>query len=160
MHRTPVHRRLDALFAQYAGDHAHPTNQLIHLFAVPAIMWSVVALLWCVPPLITWFQYGIWAALAMFGAWSYYNRLSRPLGIGMLLVFFAFGCLCRLLEQELGIAGLFQIAAVVFVAAWVAQFIGHAIEGRRPSFLTDLTYLLVGPLWVLSKLFGQMRWRY
>ncbi|PZQ26355.1 MAG: DUF962 domain-containing protein, partial [Stenotrophomonas acidaminiphila] len=48
----------------------------------------------------------------------------------------------------------------VFVLAWIAQFIGHKIEGKKPSFLTDLTYLLIGPVWVLSKFYRKMGWRY
>lgn len=117
-------------------------------------------MLWCLPPLITWFQNGIWAALAMFAAWSYYNRLSRPLGLGMLAVFFVFGCSCRLLEARIGLANLAWLAVGVFVVAWVAQFIGHRAEGRRPSFLTDLTYLLIGPAWVLAKLYRRFDWRW
>jgi uncharacterized membrane protein YGL010W len=152
--------KLDAFFSSYSADHVNQTNQAIHVVAVPAILWSVIALLWCVPPLMTWFQYGIWAALAMFTAWCYYNRLSRSLGYGMLLIFFVFGCSCRLLEAEIGIPGLFKLALGVFVVAWIAQFIGHKIEGRRPSFLTDLVYLLIGPIWVLAKGYRQMGWRY
>jgi uncharacterized membrane protein YGL010W len=36
----------------------------------------------------------------------------------------------------------------VFVIAWIGQFIGHKIEGKKPSFLDDIRYLLIGPLWV------------
>lgn len=153
-------RPIDRWFASYSGDHRNPVNQAIHVVAVPAILWSAIALLWCVPPLLPWFQHGIWAALAMFGTWAYYNRLSRPLGIGMLMLFFVAGCICRLLEDRLGIPLLLRIGIGVFVLAWIAQFIGHRIEGRRPSFLTDLTYLLIGPIWVLAKLYRQFGWRY
>ncbi len=41
-------------------------------------------------------------------------------------------------------------AAVVFVLAWIGQFVGHRIEGRKPSFLEDVKFLLVGPAWLLS----------
>jgi uncharacterized membrane protein YGL010W len=41
------------------------------------------------------------------------------------------------------------VAIVVFVVAWVGQFVGHRIEGRKPSFLEDLQFLLVGPAWLL-----------
>lgn len=153
-------RPIDRYFDSYSADHRNEANQAVHVFAVPAILWSVVALLWCLPPLITWFQNGIWAALAMFGAWAFYNRLSRPLGFGMLAIFFVFGCSCRLLEAEIGLTNLLWLAVGVFVLAWIAQFIGHKIEGRRPSFLTDLTYLLIGPIWVLAKLYRQFGWRY
>ncbi|MEG2804078.1 Mpo1-like protein [Stenotrophomonas sp.] len=149
-------RPIDRYFASYADDHRHVLNQRIHVVAVPAILWSVVALLWCLPPLITWFQSGVWAALAMFAAWCFYNKLSRALGIGMLVQFFVFGCLCRLLEAEIGLQGLRWLGLGVFVVAWVAQFIGHKFEGRKPSFLTDLTYLLIGPAWVVAKLYRRM----
>lgn len=48
----------------------------------------------------------------------------------------------------------------VFVVAWIAQFIGHKFEGRKPSFLTDLVYLLIGPAWVLAKLYRKLGWKY
>ena len=96
----------------------------------------------------------------MFAAWMFYYRMSRPLGLGMLAVFFVCGCLCRLLEARLGLAGLLWTAVTVFVVAWIAQFIGHKFEGRKPSFLTDLVYLLIGPAWVLAKFYRVMGWRY
>ena len=153
-------RRIDRWFAGYSGDHQHHVNQLIHVVAVPAILWSVVALLWCIPVFGTWFKSGIWAALAMFGAWMFYNRLSRRIGLGMLVVFFTMGCLCRLLEQRFGLQFLLWLAIGVFVVAWIAQFIGHKIEGKKPSFFTDLVYLLIGPIWVLAKFYRKMGWKY
>lgn len=157
---TELVRPVDRYFASYSADHRNTLNQRIHVVAVPAILWSVVALLWCLPPLITWFQNGVWAGLAMFTAWCFYNRLSRLLGLGMLGLLFLCGCVCRLLEAEIGLANLGWLALGVFVVAWIAQFIGHKFEGRKPSFLTDLTYLLIGPAWVMAKLYRQLGWRY
>jgi len=157
---TQLARPIDRYFASYSDDHRNVVNQRIHVVAVPAILWSVVALLWCVPPLITWFQYGVWAGLAMFTAWCFYNKLSRRLGLGMLALLFVCGCTCRLLEAEIGLANLGWLGLGVFVVAWIAQFIGHKVEGRKPSFLTDLTYLLIGPAWVMAKGYRQMGWRY
>lgn len=156
MTTTTVARPIDRYFASYSDDHRNVLNQHIHVVAVPAILWSVVALLWCLPPLVTWFQNGIWSAFAMFAAWCFYNRLSRALGIGMLVLLFVFGCLCRLLEAEIGLHNLLWVAIGVFVVAWIAQFLGHKIEGRKPSFLTDLTYLLIGPAWVMAKLYRRL----
>lgn len=156
----PLSTRLAGLFSSYSDDHRNAINQQIHVVAVPAIAWSVIALLWCIPPLITWFKPGVWAAIAMFVAWCWYNRQSRSLGYGMLAAFFLAAMTCRIVEQQLGLPALAKIAVVVFVLAWVAQFIGHHIEGKRPSFLTDLVYLLVGPVWVLAKAYRRMGWRY
>ena len=155
-----VGRSIDRWFESYSGDHRNDTNQLIHVFAVPAILWSVVALLWCIPMFGTLFRNGIWAGLAMFASWVFYNRLSRPIGYGMLVVFFVIGCICRLIEQRYGLQTLLYSAIAVFVVAWIAQFIGHKIEGKKPSFFTDLIYLMIGPIWVLSKFYRKMGWKY
>lgn len=153
-------RPIDRWFASYSGDHRNATNQSIHVIAVPAILWSVIALLWCVPVPITWFTAGLWAALAMFAAWMFYYRASRALGLGMLAVFVAMSWLTRWLALRYGLQTLLYAAIAVFVVAWIAQFIGHKIEGKKPSFFTDLTYLLIGPAWVLSKLYRKLGWKY
>jgi uncharacterized membrane protein YGL010W len=153
-------RRIDRWFASYSGDHRNATNQRIHVFAVPAILWSVIALLWSVPVPGTLFQPGVWAVLAMFAAWMFYYRASRRLGLGMLALFVAMSALTWWLHAALGAGGLAWLALTVFVVAWVAQFLGHRIEGRKPSFLTDLVYLLIGPAWVLAKAYRRLGWTY
>ena len=158
MHATPE-RSIDRWFASYSGDHRNDTNQWIHVFAVPAILWTVIALLWCIPG-GTIFKPGIWAALAMFAAWRFYHRASRSLGFGMLGVFLLLGAQTYALTQRLGNRDLLITAVSVFVLAWIAQFVGHKIEGQKPSFLTDLVYLLIGPAWVLAKLYRRLGWRY
>lgn len=153
-------RPIDRWFASYSDDHRNATNQWLHVVCVPLILWSVIALLWCIPVPGTLFGPGAWAALAMFLTWSFYYRQSRTLGMGMLLVFVAISWATRWLHMELGTTGLLKLAIAVFVAAWIGQFIGHHIEGRRPSFFTDLTYLLIGPIWVLNKLYRRLGWKY
>ena len=159
-HATPRDRPIDRWFASYSADHRHATNRLIHVVCVPAILWSVIALLWCIPSPGTWFRAGLWAGLAMFAAWAFYYRASKRLGLGMLLVFVAMGWLTRWLHDGLGTADLLVLATGVFVVAWIGQFVGHEIEGRKPSFFTDLTYLLIGPAWVLVKLYRRLGWSY
>ena len=77
-------RPIDRWFASYSDDHRNATNQWIHVACVPAILWSVIALLWCIPVPGGMFRQGLWAALAMFLALMFYYRASRPLGFGML----------------------------------------------------------------------------
>ena len=153
-------RPIDRWFASYSGDHRNARNQLIHVVCVPAILWSVIALLWCIPSPGTWFRAGLWAGLAMFAAWAFYYRASRKLGLGMLVVFVLLGWLTRWLHDSLGTTNLLYLAVGVFVVAWIGQFVGHRIEGKKPSFLTDLTYLLIGPAWVLAKLYRRLGWSY
>jgi uncharacterized membrane protein YGL010W len=155
---SPTQRPIDRWFANYSADHRNHANQAIHVFAVPLILWSVIGLLWCIPVPGSLFHPGLWAALAMFAAWMFYYRASRPIGFGMLALFVALAWLTRWLHDTLGTQGLFELALGVFVVAWVAQFIGHSklLEGKRPSFFTDLRYLLIGPAWVLAKLYRKL----
>ena len=157
---APHDRPIDRWFTSYSGDHRNISNQLIHVICVPAILWSVIALLWCIPSPGNWFRAGLWAGLAMFAAWMFYYRASKKLGLGMLAVFVVLGWLTRWLHDSLGTTNLLTLAISVFVVAWIGQFVGHKIEGRKPSFLTDLTYLLIGPAWVLAKLYRKLGWSY
>lgn len=153
-------RPIDRWLGNYAEDHRNATNQLIHWICVPAIVWTVVAALWVIPVPTLWARPGLWAGLALVGAMGFYLRLSRPLGIAMFVFFAALMASTWWLHGVIGSGALLWTAIGVFVAAWVAQFVGHEIEGKRPSFLTDLAYLLVGPLWLMSKLFRKLglRW--
>ena len=156
---TPDPRRpIDRWLSSYSGDHVNPTNQAIHLVCVPAIVWSVTAALWAIPVPPALAQPGLWMAVAMFFAWLFYWKLSRPLALGMLVLFVAAGFLNRWLSWRLGMQGLLWLAVGVFVVAWIGQFIGHKVEGKRPSFFTDLKYLLIGPLWTLDKLYRKLGW--
>ncbi|KRD77344.1 Mpo1-like protein [Lysobacter sp. Root983] len=155
-------RPIDRYFANYSRDHQNHSNQLIHVICVPAIAWSVIALLWCIPSPGTLFGAGLWAGLAMFAAWMFYYRASRRLGLGMLVLFVLSGWLTQWLHQRLGTTQLLYLGIGVFVVAWIGQFIGHSkmFEGKRPSFFTDLRYLLIGPAWVLAKLYRKLGWSY
>jgi uncharacterized membrane protein YGL010W len=144
-------RSVNDWFGSYSADHQNPTNRLIHWICVPAILWAVIAALWTIPVSPSIGRPGFWCGLVMVGAFTFYWRLSRPLGAAMLVVFVVFGLITDLLHQKLGSRDLLEVAAAVFVLAWIGQFIGHRIEGRKPSFLTDLAYLMIGPAWLAGK---------
>jgi uncharacterized membrane protein YGL010W len=153
-------RPVDRFLGNYSEDHRNPVNKRIHWICVPAIVWAVVALVWLIPVPAGLSKPGLWAALAMVGATAFYLRLSRPLAFAMLAVFVLLAAFTQWLHGLLGSSGLLWTALGVFVAAWIAQFIGHHIEGKRPSFLTDLAYLLIGPLWLMAHVFRRFGWRY
>ena len=124
----------------------------MHWICVPLILWTVVALLWVVPVPAAIGRPGLWAGVAMFFALTFYLRLSRPLGFSMLIAFVVLGVITEFLYRTLGPMNLMWLAIGVFVLAWIAQFVGHKIEGKKPSFLTDLAYLLIGPAWLVAKI--------
>ena len=51
-------------------------------------------------------------------------------------------------------------STAIFVVAWIGQFVGHKIEGKKPSFFEDLRFLLIGPLFVLSFLYRRLNFGY
>jgi uncharacterized membrane protein YGL010W len=47
------------------------------------------------------------------------------------------------------------LAAGMFVFGWILQFVGHAFEGKAPSFFSDPRFLLIGPMWFIRKITGR-----
>lgn len=144
----------------YSRDHQNPTNQLFHWLCVPPIVWSVIALLWTIPVPASFARPGAWSVLVMVLAFYWYWKRSHRLALGLLLAFAVLGLLTNALYYRLGAASLCYVAIAVFVLAWIGQFIGHQYEGRRPSFLTDLSYLLIGPAWLMAKLLRKLGFRH
>jgi uncharacterized membrane protein YGL010W len=140
----------------YSSDHQNPTNRLFHWLCVPPIVWSVIALLWAIPVPTAFLRPGAWSVAVMVLAFYWYWKHSHRLAIALLIAFAALGLLTNFLYYQLGAASLCYLAIGVFVVAWVGQFIGHQFEGRRPSFLTDLSYLLIGPAWLMAKLLRRL----
>jgi uncharacterized membrane protein YGL010W len=150
-------RRIDVLLAEYAESHQNPTNKAIHWFAVPVIAWSVLAILWVVPTpgFFRGMPYLNWATIVCALAVVYYLTLSIPLAIGMALFgLIAIGVI-RLVEANISIK-LEWIAGTLFIFAWVFQFAGHEVEGRKPSFFKDLQFLMIGPAWLMHFLFRRL----
>jgi uncharacterized membrane protein YGL010W len=130
-------RKIDELFGRYDASHRNATNKAIHWICVPLIVWSVLAVLWAWTPLAAY------ALIAL--AIAYYVSISLPIALGMLVLSAAMVITLMAIQSHLAIA-----AASVFVAAWIGQFIGHKIEGKKPSFFEDLTFLMIGPAWLLG----------
>jgi uncharacterized membrane protein YGL010W len=146
---------------EYGSSHQHPTNKLLHWICVPPIVLAVMGLLWSVPvpagfaAISPWLN---WASIAALAAVLYYLALSVPLAAGVLVAFVLLLALTRWLT--LLPWPLWLTALVIFVVAWIGQFIGHAIEGKRPSFFKDLQFLLIGPLWLLAAAYRRLSVRY
>jgi uncharacterized membrane protein YGL010W len=156
---TQVHtaRRIDLLLAEYGESHSNPTNKLIHWFAVPAIAWSVLAILWYLPTPDSFERvpYLNWATILCALAVIYYLTLSIPLALGM--VVFSVVALWVVWYVEMNVSiPLFYVAITVFIFAWLFQFAGHFIEGHQPSFFKDLQFLLIGPAWLMHFVFRRL----
>jgi uncharacterized membrane protein YGL010W len=154
--KAPPKRPVDVYFDKYAESHQNPTNKLIHWICVPLIVFSLLGLVWAIPfPYIKFLgqfnSYFNWASLLIAFSVYYYYRLSPILSYFMLLVIFAlsYGIIDLVNWQKSGGPPLWESCLVIFVLSWIGQFIGHKIEGKKPSFLDDLRFLLIGPIWLL-----------
>jgi len=146
-------KRIDALLNEYGESHQNPTNKAVHWVCVPIIVWCVMGLLYALPAPGVLGGFG-WLGVTSVLALLYYMALSRTLALGM-LIYLALGWGIITGVEAAG-GTVWKVAAVVFVLAWIGQFWGHKVEGKKPSFFKDVQFLLIGPAWLLSFLYR--RW--
>ncbi|KGY10212.1 DUF962 domain-containing protein [Vibrio sinaloensis] len=142
-------RSLAQWLADYGESHQHPINQKIHQVAVPGIFLSVVGLVWSIPSINLLGTTVNWVWVAAMPIWVFYFRLS--LSVFIMMLGFTLACISLIWSLDLMQLPVFLISLTGFASLWLLQFIGHKIEGKRPSFLDDLLYLLIGPIWVFRK---------
>lgn len=139
---------------EYGVDHTHPINQTIHKICVPLIMFSILGILWSLPRLTIVAIELNWAFVLIGLALLFYIALKNiPM---LLMMVFQSGIILLLCSWLATKSLLLEISIIIFVLAWLGQFIGHKIEGKKPSFLQDLAFLLIGPLWVNRFLFEKL----
>lgn len=143
---------------EYGESHQNKTNKLIHWICVPAIFFSIYGLIYSIP--FTFMEeetslYINYASIIMVFVLLFYWRLSFKLAIGMFLymALVVYGTVT--LDSVLSI-DYWLFSLIIFVVAWIGQFYGHHIEGKKPSFFKDLQFLLIGPAWVISFLFKKL----
>ena len=142
---------------EYSESHQNPINKTIHYFCVPAIVISLSGLLWCIP-LPSIFPTGLnCCSIAMFLSLFFYLSISIRHTIYISIFFIICYSLIWFYSTWSTQDNLLYSNIIVFVLAWVAQFIGHVIEGKKPSFMRDLQFLLIGPLWIIDHLVNKFK---
>jgi len=142
------------LFSEYAESHQNKTNQLLHWICIPLIYWSLVALV-----IYSRFILNLPTSIVLTLPILWYYSKSKSITIGMI----TFTLICLIISffiAKVSTDLLLKSALIIFVLAWIGQFIGHKIEGKKPSFLRDLVFLLVGPAWLLSKIYNKAGFKY
>ena len=132
---------------EYSESHQDKTNKAIHWVCVPAILFSIIGILAHFSALLT--------ALILVLTFVFYARLDLVLAVAMAALLIVMAWLIFILPVGVG----FYIA--IFVLAWIGQFYGHKVEGKKPSFLKDLQFLLIGPVWCMDAYLGKLipKWR-
>ena len=145
-------RKIDQLFAEYAESHQNQTNKFIHWICVPLIFFTIVGFISLIPaPHFCAPYFGcisVASIVALFLVTIFYFTLSWRISLIMLLIMlfmehFAYAINVHFKENS------WIIYLSIFVITWIFQFIGHKIEAKKPSFLKDLQFLLIGPIWLL-----------
>lgn len=141
-------RSLESWFAEYSEGHQNRPNKIIHKICVPLIFFTVVGLLLQIPVQLGPIRLGEIAIALALGWYSTLGPKPFMIMIGQLVI-------CYVLIYLLGavLHPLWAWLIGIFVVAWIGQFYGHKLEGKRPSFLKDLQFLFIGPLWVLKDVF-------
>ena len=160
-------RKIELLLKEYGESHQTKFNRIIHYICVPAIFFSLIGLLATIPTgdflkdtlpvgLAPYLHFG---TLVIILGLLYYLRLSIPLFIGM-LIFSALVLYGIYLIQIANFAPLWAIMLSIFAVSWVMQFIGHNHEGKKPSFIKDVQFLMIGPAWTMSHVFDALNLKY
>ena len=154
-------KTIQAWLDDYSVSHRNPVNKRIHWVCVPLIMLSALGFLWGAPrpeAFAAFGPYANWATLAILASLIYYALLSPRLAAGMLIVS---ALMCIVLELLSALPWpLWWTCLAIFAGAWIGQFIGHKIEGRKPSFFKDLQFLLIGPVWLLADAYKRLGFAY
>ena len=143
---------------EYAESHQNPINVMIHWLCVPLIMLSIIGLLATIQfnmmifPSFSQFYHA--GSLLIICGCIYYLFLSRSLLLGMLPISLSMLMIVDWLSKFE--YPLWKISLIIFIVSWAGQFYGHKIEGKKPSFFKDIQFLLIGPLWLLSKLYRKV----
>jgi len=155
-------RTVQQWLIEYGDSHRHATNKALHWVCVPVIVWCIIGLLWTLPTPRAFRAVSPdvnWAGISVVVAIAYYALLSVRLALGAGVVFVAMLWSIDSLDR-FGALRLSALCIGLFLVAWVGQFIGHAIEGKRPSFFKDIQFLLIGPLWLLADAYRRMGIRF
>lgn len=145
-------RKIDQLFAEYAESHQNHTNKTIHWICVPLIFWSILGFISLIPAPHFFVRYfgaiSIVSLIALFLVSAFYFRLSWRIALMMIVLMFLLEHLVYFVNAQFENRS-WIVFVTVFILSWIGQFYGHKIEGKKPSFLKDLQFLLIGPVWLL-----------
>ena len=145
-------KSLENYIDEYSVSHQHPTNKLIHKLYVPAIILGILGISKAMPVPVSWPLWFDWSTILVIFSLVFYSFFKNiRLMIAVLIFIIPLIILLEILRPRF-----FILSVVVFIVAWIGQFIGHNIEGKKPSFLDDLFFLLIGPIWTINSLAAQM----
>ena len=157
-------KSIQSWFEDYGESHQNPINKAIHWICIPLIVFSLIGLIWSIPHDYLsdnysgiFSEYFNWSSIFIFVVICYYILLSYKIALGMIIFSLIVLYGTQLLSQ---VTELWKVSLIIFIVAWIGQFIGHKIEGKKPSFFQDIQFLLIGPAWLIGFIYRRFNIRY
>tara|TARA_B000000557_G_scaffold157517_1_gene127685 strand:+ start:5034 stop:5513 length:480 start_codon:yes stop_codon:yes gene_type:complete len=158
-------KSIDKWFEEYGESHQNSLNKKIHWICIPLIVFSLIGLLWTVPNHLLLKIYSgkfsilfNWATLFIVAVIFYYLVLSYKIAIGMFIFSLTILYLSYFIDKSS--IELWKLSFLVFILSWTGQFVGHKIEGKKPSFFKDIQFLFIGPAWLLGFIYRKYNIKY
>jgi|TARA_B100000212_G_scaffold341524_1_gene324953 uncharacterized membrane protein YGL010W len=158
-------KSIDKWFEEYGESHQNSLNKKIHWICIPLIVFSLIGLLWTVPNHLLLKIYSgkfsilfNWATLFIVVVIFYYLVLSYKIAIGMFIFSLTILYLSYFIDKSS--IELWKLSFLVFILSWTGQFVGHKIEGKKPSFFKDIQFLFIGPAWLLGFIYRKYNIKY
>jgi uncharacterized membrane protein YGL010W len=150
-----MRKSINTWLDEYAESHQNKINKSIHWICVPLITFTLLGLLSLISYDFKTYNIDL-ASILIAIAIIFYIRLSKNLAIGMVI----FSTICTFILSKLKtvmpVSNLINLYILVFIISWIGQFVGHKIEGKKPSFIEDIQFLLIGPVWLLSFIYKKL----
>ena len=149
-------QKIERLLKEYAESHQNATNKSIHWICVPLIFFSIFGMIRSIPSFSGMEETSVyfnWSNIILAIVLIYYFVLSKTLFFGFIIWALMVSLGNEFLYQSMGASGSLWFSITVFGIAWIGQFVGHGIEGKKPSFLKDIQFLLIGPAWLMNFIF-------
>jgi uncharacterized membrane protein YGL010W len=141
------------LLADYAEYHCDERNCATHIFGIPILFLGAVL------PLSLWWvtAFGVQtsaASVMVMPALAVWILLDVAIGLAIVGAVIPLLLAAATITNHVSVGGVWMITAGLIVIGWTLQIVGHAVfEHRRPALLDNPIHMLIGPMFVIAKLF-------
>ncbi len=132
------------LFADYHRYHKDPRNKILHFVGIPLIVYGLLRMLWFETGLHVGATPLLGADFVLVSGIAWYSFLRVRLGLMAGILYVPLYLLASVTPSV-------WIGMAVFALGWAVQFLGHAVEGRRPAFTQNVVQLFTGPVWIAAQ---------
>lgn len=145
--------------ADYVEYHRDPWNCAMHVFGIVSLFLAAVL------PLSAWSLHGFGtqtnaATIAVLPVLIYWLLLDTPLGMAIVAAAAILLSAALAIVSHAGSVALWLITGALIVVGVTFQVVGHRIfERRQPALVDNPSHLLLGPMFVMAKLFIALGFR-